>query len=150
MADRYVPELFCSLVVHTDTKRWMVGNNIASPIPTNDRTNNIGSTVCVIDSAETGVHNVAHDHTMIPHVINVFGDIHDINTPAGTMTKPYPTLNNEEINPLMVSVIRNALVVVLVLVLNSYDMGTSATDMATRSNADMAAMHHNKTNTVIE
>ena len=136
----HVPELFCSLVVHTDNKRCTVGMSMASPIPTIARTPKMGIVVSRIQSADIGVTIVATDQISIPTVISVLGEVHDMNNPAGMMANPYPILNNEEINPFIVSVMTE---------LYSYDIGTSATDMATRSNADIAAMNHSNINTFL-
>jgi hypothetical protein len=58
----------------------------------------------------------------------ILGDTEESKRPAGRIPKPYPTLNSEEIDPFTVSVKPI-----------SSDMGTNATDIATRSSDDREA-----------
>jgi hypothetical protein len=101
----------------------MVGMTTDSDMPTNIRAANNK----VILSIKSGVAMVPILHSPMPAAMMYRGENcgWDNNSPAGTIPRPYPTEKKDEMDPLMVSVMAI-----------SCDMGTSATDMATRSKED--------------
>lgn len=146
-------------VVQTDKHFWAVGSTKLSPIPTNARVKNNGpivvrNTIIIVKmllslvsdvlvavgsmpSIDNGVQNVANDHKAIPILNIVREEYNEVKTPAGTIIKPYPKLKKDDTDPFIVSVNKLG---------NSFDIGTNATLIATRSNADKNAIKNNNNN----
>lgn len=114
----------------------MVGITTDSAAPTAARDINNGPIVSQL--AVSGVARVASDHIAIPIPIISRGDILDSAIPTGSMLKPYPTENTEEICPFISSFIPS-----------SSAKGTMATDMATLSNAERKVTPQQRIMTVI-